>query len=152
MNFKLKLTKLDIIVIVFVAIASLILSFSVYYLPKGNGSHATIYVMGKNELSLPLGTDKKINIQLSEGEYEKIIKTNENNDEIFYLGYFPSIEEEMKIEVYNNKIRVSYTKCPARVCINQGWVSTPNVPITCTHNRVVAVIESIVDSDIDIIL
>lgn len=152
MNFKLKLTKLDIVVIVLVAITSLILSFSVYYLPKDNGSHAAIYVMGKNELSVSLNTNKKVTIELSEGEYNKIKKSNENNDEIYYIGYFPSIEEEMKIEVFNSKIRVSYTKCPARVCINQGWVSTPNVPITCTHNRVVAVIESVESPDIDIIL
>lgn len=151
MNFKLKISKLDIFVIVFVAITSLILSFSVYVLPK-NGDHATVYIMGKNELSLDLNNSKNITVTLYEGEYSKIIKNSEDKDSVDYIGYFPSIENEMKIEVENQKIRVNYTECPAKVCINQGWVSIPNVPITCTHNRVMVVIESITSDDIDIIL
>ena len=152
MSFKLKLTKLDIITIVIIAISSLILSFSVYYIPKDNGSHATIYVQGKNELSLPLENSKKITIDIIEGNYSSFKKQKETKEEIYYLGYFPQIEDKMIIEVYNSKIRVLETHCPAKVCKNQGWVSIPNVPITCTHNRVVAVIESLEAPDLDIIV
>ena len=151
MNFKLKISKLDIFVIVFVAITSLILSFSVYVLPKA-GDQATIYVMGKNELSLDLNNSKKVSVTLFNGENNEIKKENEDKDSVYYIGYFPCIENQMDIEIKDEKIRVTYTECPSRVCINQGWVSTPNVPITCTHNRVMIVIESINSDDIDIIL
>ena len=151
MNFRLKISKLDIFVIVFLAIASLILSFSVYILPK-DGDCATVYVMGKNELSLDLNSTKDVTVTLYEGNYSKIIKDFEDNDSINYIGYFPSIENQMDIEIKDEKIRVTYTECPAKVCINQGWVSIPNVPITCTHNRVMVVIESNNSDDIDIIL
>ncbi len=152
MNFKTKLTKIDILVIIITIALSLMLSFSVYFIPRNNGTNVAIYVMGKNEILLNLNNNKDIEVNLKQGDYRKIEIDNETDSKITYIGYFTSITNTMSIEIINKKIRVSYTECPNRVCINQGWVSTPNVPITCTHNRVIAVIENVNEPNIDIIV
>lgn len=152
MNFKLKFTKWDTIAIAILAITSLILSFFIYFLPKDDGSSVSIYVAGKNEITLNLSSTKTQTIKLFEGDYSPIKKINENETESTYYGYFTYIEEEMTILIENDKIKVEESKCPAQVCVNQGWVSIPNVPITCTHNHVVVVIENSEAPEIDIIL
>lgn len=150
MNFKLKFTRIDIIAIALLAITSLILSFFIYFLPKDKGDSVSIYVAGKNEITLKLSSTKKQTIKLIEGDYSPIKLINETENECTYYGCFTYIHEEMTVFIENNKIKVEESKCPAQVCVKQGWVSIPNVPITCTHNRVVVVIESNEAPDIDI--
>ncbi|MGN1410051.1 MAG: NusG domain II-containing protein [Eubacteriales bacterium] len=41
------------------------------------------------------------------------------------------------ISVERGKIRVSDADCPDRVCVNQGWQSTGELPIVCLPHRMV---------------
>ena len=41
------------------------------------------------------------------------------------------------IFVKNGRICVSYATCPDQVCVNQGWVDTPETPIVCLPHGLV---------------
>lgn len=138
MNFKLKLNKIDIFVIIIMTILSLVLSFCVFYLPKDDGKSVGVYVMGKKEYSLSLQTNTTI--VLKQGEYDV-----ENHT-------FPHLLGDLTIEIKDEKIRISDNVCPNKICVKQGWVSIPNVPITCAPNSVFIVIEDINYETPDIIM
>ena len=43
---------------------------------------------------------------------------------------------EMKLKTKGHSICVSYSGCPSQHCVNQGYVSSSNVPIVCAYNEV----------------
>ncbi len=136
MKYKLKPNKIDILIIPFLIIFALIVSFCVFYIPKDSGKSVSIYIQTKKEYSLDLNVDQTL--VLIPGEYNK------------ELNQFPSLQGEMHIEIKNKKIRVEKEESPLHVCSKQGWVSTPNLPVTCAPNEVIIVIESNVAEDIEI--
>lgn len=48
-----------------------------------------------------------------------------------------NIENHMTIEVLAGKIRVKDSDCPEKLCIKQGWISSPGIPIVCLPNKIV---------------
>ena len=52
----------------------------------------------------------------------------------------------------DEKIRILENECPNKICVNQGWVSIANIPITCAPNNVVIVIENVNSDTPDIIM
>lgn len=47
-----------------------------------------------------------------------------------------------RIEVRPGSIGVVYADCPDRLCVRQGFVSSPSVPVTCLPNRLVILLRS----------
>ncbi|MTI95605.1 MAG: NusG domain II-containing protein [Firmicutes bacterium] len=41
------------------------------------------------------------------------------------------------VELGENRVRVSHSDCPDKVCVNMGWVDRPGRPIACLPNRVI---------------
>ncbi len=138
MNYRLKPNKLDIFIITIITIVSLLLSFVVYFLPQGKGNCVSIYIMSVKEYSLNLNENQTL--ILKPGEYDRNTNT------------FPCLQGEMIIEIKNSQIRVEKEESPLHVCSKQGWVSIPNIPITCAPNYVVIVIENIQGGSFDVIL
>lgn len=137
MRFNLKLSKIDIFFIPVLIIFALIVSFCVYYIPKDSGKYVSVYIQAKLEYHMELEVDQTL--VLIPGDYDK-----ENNQ-------FPSLKGEMNIEIKDKKVRVEKEESPLHVCSKQGWISIPNMPITCAPNAVVIIIESSLE-DVTIIM
>jgi len=60
------------------------------------------------------------------------------------------IEDFMKIEISDSRVRVTESTCPDKLCIKAGWVDTPGIPIVCVPNKTMVIIEG-KDRDIDVI-
>jgi hypothetical protein len=43
----------------------------------------------------------------------------------------------MNVEYIDQRIRVTDSSCPLKVCENTGWVENPNQPIICIPNEIV---------------
>ena len=138
MNFKLKANFWDIIITVFIIILSLILSVFFYFIPANSGDTVGVYVMGKLEYQLSLNEDTTLT--LHKGEY--------NNE----MHTFPHLLGDLTIEIKDEKVRILENECPNKICVNQGWVSIANIPITCAPNNVVIVIENVNSDTPDIIM
>ncbi|OAA29721.1 hypothetical protein AT15_01385 [Kosmotoga arenicorallina S304] len=48
-----------------------------------------------------------------------------------------NIENHMTVEVLAGKIRAKESDCPEKLCVKQGWISSPGVPIVCLPNKIV---------------
>lgn len=136
MKYKLKPNIIDVILIPILIIAALIASFCVFYIPKDSGKSVSIYIQTVKEYSLDLNVNQTL--ILTPGEYNK------------ELNQFPSLQGEMHIEIKDKRIRVEKEESPLHVCSKQGWVSTPNLPVTCAPNKVIIVIESNTAENIEI--
>ncbi len=138
MKFNLKANKIDAIFIPIIMISALLLSFCLYYIPKDEGKYVSIYIQTKLEYYLDL--NKNQTLILIKGDYDK-----EKNQ-------FPSLKGDMTIEIKDKKVRVEKEESPLHICSKQGWISLPNMPITCAPNAVIIVIESSQSKDINIIV
>ena len=138
MNFKLKFAKWDVIVISILTVISVILGLCIYLVPNDSGNSVAIYIQGKMEYSFSL--DEDTTLTLYPGEYDKKANT------------FPSLLGEMTIEIKDRRVRVEKEESPLHVCSKQGWVSIPNVPVTCAPNYVVVVIESATATNFDLVV
>jgi len=49
---------------------------------------------------------------------------------------------EMKIEVKESRIRVTWSDCPKQLCVNTGWIKTAGEVIVCVPNKVLIEIEA----------
>lgn len=49
---------------------------------------------------------------------------------------------ENTVEVKNGKVRVKSADCKNQICVNTGWVSSPDVPIICSPHRLSVQIKS----------
>lgn len=58
------------------------------------------------------------------------------------------------IEVHDGKIGITSASCPDKICVHQGFIDSPMLPVTCLPNSVVITVheqESTVNSsDVDI--
>ena len=41
----------------------------------------------------------------------------------------------MTLQISDGRIRVSASDCPAKICVERGWISYPNQRIVCLPNR-----------------
>lgn len=41
------------------------------------------------------------------------------------------------IEVHDGKIGITSASCPDKICVNQGFIDSPLLPVTCLPNNVV---------------
>ncbi|WP_169746170.1 NusG domain II-containing protein [Kosmotoga pacifica] len=48
-----------------------------------------------------------------------------------------NVADHMVVEVFNGKIRVKESDCPEKLCVKQGWVSSPEIPIVCLPNKII---------------
>ena len=55
---------------------------------------------------------------------------------------------KMKIEIKDKKVRMLESNCPLHLCIKEGWISSPSVPIVCVPNKVVVYIKSSQEQDL----
>ncbi|MDO7976720.1 NusG domain II-containing protein [Oceanotoga teriensis] len=66
---------------------------------------------------------------------------NEKVMEITKEGTYTLFDENeipiMKIEYLNQKIRAVESNCPLQICVNMGWVDSPNHEIICIPNKVI---------------
>lgn len=46
-----------------------------------------------------------------------------------------------RLRVSPGAIEVCWSDCPEQLCVNQGQISTPHIPITCLPHRLVVQIE-----------
>jgi len=47
-----------------------------------------------------------------------------------------NIANHMIVEVLDEKIRAQESDCPEKLCVKQGWISSPEVPIVCLPNKI----------------
>ncbi len=47
------------------------------------------------------------------------------------------LKEGIVIELKDKKIRILKNTCPQKICIHQGWISTPGSTIICIPNKLV---------------
>lgn len=50
------------------------------------------------------------------------------------------------IEVQDGRIRITSASCPDKICVNQGFIDSPLLPITCLPNKVVITLHEAEDS------
>ncbi len=95
-----------------------ILFISFVFLHSSSISNATVVIQYKNKIigEYPLNTDKKIQFK---GDLGK-----------------------MEIEIKNNKVRMIESNCPLHLCIKEGWVNSPSMPIVCVPNKVIVYIKN----------
>ncbi|UCG44014.1 MAG: NusG domain II-containing protein [candidate division WOR-3 bacterium] len=43
--------------------------------------------------------------------------------------------ENVVIEVQGNRVRISESDCPKRICLQTGWISRPGRPIVCVPKK-----------------
>lgn len=104
------LTKPDLLLIILILITAGLLFFTQH----SKSDLKTVYIYDHGELlkTLPL-TEKQQIITLQEG---------------------------IKIEIMNFKVRMLSSTCPQQTCVKQGW--SDNLPIVCVPNQIVLVIKS----------
>ncbi len=114
-------TKKDLIIIfaVLVLSALLFLLFSLY--TKGQSEYVQIIYEGEVIDTRPLDTD---------------------------IEYSPVTNENIIIEIRDNRARFKTSDCPDKVCVNTGWLSSPGQTAVCLPNKISIVIQtSVPDKD-----
>ena len=75
-------------------------------------------------------------------EEDKIVRINYQNK--LYGNYKLSkdqiieINQDIKVEIADNKVRMLENNCPNKLCVDQGW--SQNYPIICVPNQVEIII------------
>lgn len=90
-----------------------------------NGCIADIYQNGKLILSIPLD-------QVEESYTLDIMGDNGSSNHI---------------EIRPGSIGVTWADCPDKLCVNQGFIHSPAIPITCLPNRLVIILRAAKDSE-----
>ncbi len=78
-------------------------------------------------------------------------KSKSKNVEIYYknnlIGIYPiskdkiiSVDNHIKVEIKNNKVRMLENNCKRQLCVKQGW--SDSTPIICVPNKVMIKIVS----------
>lgn len=50
------------------------------------------------------------------------------------------------IEVHPGSIGILWADCPDKLCVNQGFIQSPTIPITCLPNRLVIILRAAEDN------
>ena len=118
-------TLLIVVFLVLVTVACLLYLLAVQNPAKG--CIADIYQNGKLILSIPLA-------QVNEPYFLDI---GGDNDCVNH------------IEIHPGSIGVTWADCPDKLCVNQGFIHSPAIPIACLPNRLVIILRAVKDSDSD---
>lgn len=121
-KFTLKKKTADVYAFSFLILAlSLLVSFiNIYNRPAGD-LYVSVYIENQlvNQYSL----------------YEKQTLT-------FEQSTYPVLLGDIVLAIEDQRIRIEQETSPLNVCSEQGWVSTPGLPIICAPNYFMAVIEA----------
>lgn len=98
-----------------ILVTAVCLLFLLILRPSYDNCVADIYQNGQLLESIPLGQVQESYTIEIKGEY----------------GY------TNRIEVHPGKIGVIWADCPNRLCVHQGFLETPAIPIVCLPNRLV---------------
>ena len=52
-----------------------------------------------------------------------------------------------RIEIRPGSIGIIWADCPDKLCVNQGFIHSPAIPITCLPNRLVIILRTAKDVD-----
>lgn len=130
---KLKINKMDLIIIIIVFIFIIGVMFTTNFLSRISSEenlYVNININGKVEFTYKL-------------EENRTITLNKNN--------YPILLGDMIIEIKDKKVRVKEESSPLHYCSLQGWEEYANRPIVCLPNGVIIIIEGNA-SDNDLVL
>jgi hypothetical protein len=101
-----------------------LLATSVFFITTSKVSNGTVIIQYENKVigRYPIDINKKVTFEGALGE--------------------------MAIEIKNGKVRMIESKCPLQLCIKQGWISSPSVPIVCVPNKVIVYIKNNTEQDL----
>lgn len=119
----------DMIVVGLVLIVGAIGLFMIFFQPAAPpGAEIIIQVDGVDQHNFPL---------YQEGRNQQIIVNGP-------VGTTTIIMDE-------DRVRVTDSDCPDKICINMGWINRSGVPIACLPNRVIVSIKGDTENgDIDL--
>jgi hypothetical protein len=121
-NFTLRKKTSDVYAFSILLLAlSLLISFINIYNRPGGDLYVSVYIENQlvNQYSL----------------YEKQTLTFEQTT-------YPVLLGDIVLAIDDQRIRIVEETSPLNVCSQQGWVSTPGLPIICAPNYFMAVIEA----------
>ena len=85
--------------------------------------------------------------------YFKDLKDDEVKEIILLKSEYPSLLADMVILVSKSEcIRVKEEESPLKICSEQGWVNSANIPVVCLPNSVYIIIKDLNKIDFDITL
>lgn len=109
------ITKKDLIIIFAVVVFSVLLFLFFSLSTKGQSEYVQIIYEGDVIDTLPLDADRE---------------------------YSPVTNENIVIEIKDNKARFKTSDCPDKVCVNTGWLSSPGQTAVCLPNKISIVIQT----------
>jgi hypothetical protein len=65
----------------------------------------------------------------------------ENKDITYMQDDYPFMLGDLSIQILDTRIRITQETSPLNICSKQGWVSQPGMPLICSPNSFMAVIE-----------
>lgn len=107
--------KKDLIAVVLIFVVALCLFFGYKLYNKGEGKYAQVIYDGQIIKEFPLDKDTE---------------------------YIPKINENIIIEIKDNKVRFKHSDCPDKICINTGWLSQPGQTAVCLPNKMSVIIKA----------
>lgn len=113
--------KIDVIIIVFFLILSIILIFK----PYGYSAKKLMLVVGNESFYIPY-KDGKINL-------------SGNIRDVF--GNKHSIYKNMEFEIAGGRIRALHSDCANQICVRTSWIENCGDSIICAPNRVAVIID-----------
>lgn len=123
------INKYDISYIILIIVISILLIISSKFIVDSKGTRAIIKYDGQEIMALYL---------------------NENTKIILEKSKYPKLLGNMEIEIKNGKIGVIKEKSPNNYCSLMGFVGEGGKTIICQPNKVVILIESIKNKNLDI--
>lgn len=108
-------TKKDLIIIFVLFALSLMLFLFFSFYTKGQSKYVQIIYDGNIVDTLPIDKD---------------------------IEYNPQSNNNIVIEIKDNKARFKTSDCPDKVCVNTGWLSSPGQTAVCLPNKVSIVIQT----------
>lgn len=120
--FPLQKNAFDVYVFsLFMIALSLLISFSNLYNRPGGDLYVSVYI--ENELIDQYSLYEDQSITFSQATY-------------------PVLLGDIVLGITDQRMRIEQETSPLNVCSEQGWVSSPGLPIICAPNYFMAVIEA----------
>jgi hypothetical protein len=120
--FSLQKNPIDVYVFsLFMIALSILISFSNLYNRPGGDLYVSVYI--ENALIQQYSLYETQSITFTQAEY-------------------PILLGDIVLGIDDARIRIEQETSPLNVCSEQGWVSSPGLPIICAPNYFMAVIEA----------
>lgn len=113
--------KLDVIIIIFFLILSIVLIFKSY-----NYSAKKLLLVVENE---------SFYIPYKDGYFNLFNKVKD------VFGNEHSVYKSMEFEITDGKIRALHSDCANQICVNTSWIENCGDSIICAPNRVAVIID-----------